>query len=257
MKILFSGTSSGKVSSSRFHSSILISVEEYNLLVDAGDGISRALMAQGINFNSIHGILFTHLHPDHFSGLSALLIQMKMLGRTDSIDIFIYEDLKSVVENFILQSYLLPERMGFEIRYKTFSNDVQFKVTENLSFTARKNSHLAHLENYKSKYLALSFYSASFLFLAGKKKVIYTSDIGSKEDLYLFKEVSSDLFISEATHLPAFAIFEILNQIAADKFYLTHYSDEDVLELNEILSSFPQNLYNKVRLATDGQIIEI
>ena len=73
MKIKFVGTSSGKASLNRFHSSLLLSSENYNLLVDAGDGISRALLVNGINFNSINGIIFTHLHPDHFSGLPALI----------------------------------------------------------------------------------------------------------------------------------------------------------------------------------------
>ncbi|MCU0415336.1 MAG: MBL fold metallo-hydrolase, partial [Ignavibacteriaceae bacterium] len=81
MKITFIGTSSGKVSLTRFHSSLVISSEKYNLLVDAGDGISRAIISNGINFKKINGVLFTHLHPDHFSGLPALIVQMKMMNK--------------------------------------------------------------------------------------------------------------------------------------------------------------------------------
>ncbi|MDZ7623513.1 MAG: hypothetical protein U5J96_03575 [Ignavibacteriaceae bacterium] len=59
MKITFLGTSSGKASLNRYHSALLFTSEKYNLLVDAGDGISRALMSNGITlqlfeWNSFH-----------------------------------------------------------------------------------------------------------------------------------------------------------------------------------------------------------
>jgi ribonuclease BN (tRNA processing enzyme) len=97
---------------------LLFTSEKYNLLIDTGDVISRALITNGINFNSLNGILYTHLHADHFSGLPALIVQMKMMNRNEPLDIFIHESLKTVVEDFLLRSYLLPERMGFEIHTK-------------------------------------------------------------------------------------------------------------------------------------------
>jgi hypothetical protein len=161
------------------------------------------------------------------------------------------------VENFILQTYLLPERLGFEIRYKTFENDVRFVAAKNISILARKNSHLNHLETFKKKYPALNFYSASILFFAEKNKIIYTSDIGLKEDLYLFNDFNTNIFITEVTHLPASALLEDLLNISADKFYFTHYSDGDLVELSEILSSFLHHNNKKVIIAEDGLIVEI
>ena len=72
MVITFIGTGSGEASLKREHSSILISSEKFNLLIDTGDGISKAILKAGIDFNSINGIIFTHLHPDHYSGLAVL-----------------------------------------------------------------------------------------------------------------------------------------------------------------------------------------
>ena len=257
MKITFIGTSSGKASLKRFHSSLLFSVKNYNLLVDAGDGVSRALISGGINFNSIRGILFTHLHPDHFFGLQALIVQMKMMNRNDPLDIFIHESLKAVVEESLLRSYILPDKMEFEIQYKTFTDDNRFDVTENFSFVARKNSHLSNLEKFKEKYPSLSLYSASFLFEEQNKKIIYTSDIDSEEDLLLFREYVPDIFISEAIHISHQAIIEKVIQINPGKVYLTHYSDEDIPKISEILSSLPKTLREKVKLAKEGISFEI
>ena len=257
MKIIFIGTSSGKATLKRNHSSLLFSSEKYNLLVDAGDGISRALFSNGINFNYINGILFTHLHPDHFSGLPALIVQMKMINRTEPLDVFIHDSLRNVVQEFLVKSYLLPERMGFEILYKTFRDNERSVISESFSFLARKNSHLSNLEKFKTKYSSLSLYSASFLFEAGNKKVIYTADIGSQEDLFLFNDVVPDIFISETTHISPATILDNIISLNPGKIYLTHHSDEDILAVSEILATLPAELKEKVELAKDGLSLEI
>jgi ribonuclease Z len=252
VKITFLGTSSGKTSSKRFHSSLLFSFEKYNLLIDAGDGISRALLNCGIKFNSIDGILFTHLHPDHFSGLPALIVQMKMMNRKEPLEIFVHESLVKVVQDFLINSYLLPEKLGFEIHYKTFQDDKWFNITEKFSYKAKKNSHLVDLEKYHNKYPSLSLYSASILFESEGKKIIYTSDIGSEEDLFLFGETVPELFISEVTHISFQALLEKIKSLKADKTYLTHYSDDDIPVLSEIMANLPNTLKEKVILAVDS-----
>ncbi|MCW8824519.1 MAG: MBL fold metallo-hydrolase [Ignavibacteriaceae bacterium] len=252
MKITFLGTSSGKTSLKRYHSSILFSLEKYNLLIDAGDGISRTLINNRINFNSINGILFTHLHPDHFSGLPSLIVQMKMMNRNKPLEIFIHKSLVEVVEYFIIHSYLLPEKMGFEINYKGFNDDERFNITEKFLFIAKKNSHLHNLEKYQNKYSSLSLYCASFLFESDSKKIIYTSDIGAEEDLLLFSEIVPDLFISEVTHISPLILLEKIKSIKPDMTYLTHYADEDIPALSEIMANLPNALKEKVILAVDN-----
>jgi ribonuclease Z len=252
VKITFLGTSSGKSSLKRFHSSLLFYLKKYNLLVDAGDGISRALINYRINCNSINGILFTHLHPDHFSGLPALIVQMKMMKRNEPLEIFIHESLVSVIDDFIIRSYLLPEKMGFEIQYKTFKDNERFHITKKISFLPRKNSHLKDLEKYQNKYPSLSFYSASFLFESEGKKIIYTSDIGSEEDLLLFSEIVPDLFISEVTHISPLTLLEKIKKIKPEMAYLTHYADEDIPALSEIMANLPKALKGKVIIAVDS-----
>ena len=257
MKITFIGTSSGKATLKRNHSSLLFSSEKYNLLVDAGDGISRALMSSGLRFNSLNGILFTHLHPDHFSGLPALIVQMKMINRNKPLDVFIHDSLRNVVEEFLLKSYLLPERIGFEILFKTFRDNERFIISESFSFLARENSHLSNLEKFKNKYPSLSLYSASFLFKIENKKIIYTSDIGLHEDLFLFNDIVPNIFISEITHLSPASILDKIISFNPGKIYLTHYSDEDIPSVSEILASLPSELKGKVKMAKDGLSFDI
>jgi ribonuclease Z len=257
VKIKFIGTSSAQTTLARFHSSLLLSIDNYNLLVDAGDGISRALLFNKINFNKIDGIILTHLHPDHFSGLPALIVQMKIANRKKPLEIFVHQSLKTIIENTLLNSYILPERMRFEIQYRSFAFDEQLTITNNFNLLAKRNSHLSKLEKYTTYYPSLQLHSSSLLFTAADKKIVYTSDIGSSQDLFLFQELIPDVFICESNHLELPIIFEELKKIETGKIYLTHYSDEDLERINEILATLPKAHKKRINIANDGLSVEI
>ena len=257
MKIIFVGTSSGKTSLNQFHSSLLMSGQNYNLLIDAGDGISRALLSRNIGFNSIDGIIFTHLHPDHFDGFPGLIVQMKFIKREKPLDIFIHKSLKYGIEESLLRSYLFPERIKFELNYLTFADDEQKLVADDFSFIARKNSHLDKLQKYSGDHKSISLYSASLSFEVEGKQIIYTSDIGSEEDILLFRDKSSNVFICEANHIEPAKIIEVLGKVEASKIFLIHYSDDDFTKLSEILSTLDTLARNRILFAKDGLSFEI
>ncbi len=113
MKIKFLGTGSGKTSLNRYHSSFLISSSTNSLLVDCGDGISKAILKQNIDFNSFNSILISHFHADHFAGLPSLLTQMKLGGRKNELTIFVHSSEKPFLEDFICHSYLFKRANDF------------------------------------------------------------------------------------------------------------------------------------------------
>ena len=251
-ELVFIGTGSGKVSLNRFHSSFLILTSRYNLLIDAGDGISKALLTGEINFSSIDGILITHLHPDHYTGLAALIVQMKMCERKKHLDIIINTELVNVIQKFILNSYLFPERMGFAIHYKSIINDELFNVNNEISFIPRQNSHLVPVSGLE-KYKLQSFSCSSFLLNIENIKIHYTGDIGSKDDLLLFSDYTIDYLISEVTHIhPNDILNSYPNDALPQKIILTHITDEDVNNLKEFIVNLQVDLKEKYILAFDG-----
>ncbi len=254
MKIIFVGTGSGKTSLKRYHSSLFFTFNGYNLLIDAGDGISRALINANIDFNSINGILFTHLHPDHFSGLSALIVQMKMFNRTSPLEIYIYEKHVQEVKDYLTTCNLLSEKMSFDILYNPFNDNRKFYIRQELKILPRENSHLSELKKY-DKYSNRNFYCASFLFSYGNKNLMYTADIGNKNDLELFRDFKIDILISEITHITISDLIEKLVLIDPPISYLTHITENDEVMLNNFLHNIPERL-GKIELADDCQIIE-
>ena len=187
MEIKFIGTGSGKTSLKRFHSSFIILSQNFNLLVDAGDGISKALLKAKISVDQIDGILFSHLHPDHFSGFAGLIVQMKLISRKNPLMVFVHEKLSDIAQNFLYTSYLFKERMDFEIRYEEFKHEEKVEINEDINFLSKQNSHLDQYVKY-DKEKRLNFICSSFLFELKNKNVVYTGDIGSSNDLYLFED---------------------------------------------------------------------
>ncbi len=249
MKITFIGTGSGKTTLNRFHSSLLISAGGYNLLVDAGDSISRALLYRNVSFNSIGGILISHLHPDHSGGFAALIVQMKMNNRKEPLEIFVHHTLVAALQNLLSASYIFTQRMGFSIHFRGFKFDDEIQISGELKCIAKKNSHLKEYEIYDP---ALSYASASFLFKFMDKIVYYSGDLGTPDDLYLFKDQKADVFITEAVHVSYDSILELASKQKPGKVILTHLDEGYIEGIN------PEGIKNdSIIMAEDGLIVSV
>lgn len=250
LEIRFPGTGSGKTSLTRFHSSLLLSDSDYNLLVDTGDGISRALLQQNIPYNSIGGILISHLHPDHFSGLAGLIVQMKMAERKSKLLIYTHHSLLKTIQNFLKFSYIFIERTEFPLDFFCYDFDENILVSSGLFFIARGNTHL---KKYKHDPF-LSRASSSFLFTYGNKNIYYSGDIGSINDLLLFNDHNIDILITEATHLNIEELAGIYQQLKPEKIILTHLSDDNIDEI-KLKSAAIKNF--RLFIAEDGMTLSV
>jgi ribonuclease Z len=256
LEIKFIGTSSGKVSLHRYHSSFIILSERFNLLVDAGDGISKALLASNIKFDQIDGILFSHLHPDHYSGIGALIVQMKLVNRTKVLRIFIHKDLSSTLKNYIYSSYLFNERMDFEIRYEEFEHNQDVRVSDEINFISRQNSHLDQYLKY-DKQKKLNFICSSFLLKLKNKNVFFTGDMGSPDDLYLFRDCIVQMLICETTHLEMQALMNAVDDLGINEVFLIHFDDETQSDLEVWKNSLSEKIRNIFIVAYDDLSVPI
>jgi ribonuclease BN (tRNA processing enzyme) len=251
LKILFTGTGSGKTSLERYHSSLLISVKGFSLLVDSGDSVSRALLSAGISYNSLNGIVITHLHPDHFSGLASLIIQMKMTGRSEPLSVFVHQMSINSVKDFLSSSYVFSERLGFPLSFIGFEFDTEIMISDELLFIAKRNTHLDKYIQYNPE---LGSASSSLLFKTDDKTVFFSGDLGSEQDLYLFEEYPADLYITEVVHVSIEDVLEMMKKINPGKVILTHLADEAISEIRKKLNEIGGK---RILIAEDGMNLSV
>ena len=254
MEITFIGTGSGKTSLERFHTSLLIREYNHNLLIDCGDGISRALLSAKVHVNSINSILISHTHADHFSGITSLLTQMKIEERTEPLNIFIHSSFSEFLEKFINVSFLFRETIRFELNIIGYLLDEPFKIDRDFEILPKQNSHIQNKDNL-TNYNWLEFVSSSFLIRNNSLNIFYSADIGSKNDLFLFDEFSMDYMITEATHIDFNEIADAANIINPKKCYLVHINDEESLRNN--IAKLTEKDKSKLQLTYDGMNISL
>lgn len=253
--LFFTGTSSGKTSLNRFHSSFLIYTNSGITLFDCGDGISKALLTRNTDITLIDNIIVTHFHADHICGLPSLLTQMKMRGRVIPLTIFTYKNETENLKEFINYTYLFINRLPYEVVISGYERDRSFVSGGEMEIISRPNTHL---NKYKQEDRSgkLSFYCSSFLIRTNNKKIHYTGDIGSSDDLYLFEEENPNIIISEYAHINSADLIDLAHSVRAD-IILTHYHDDAPAALTQQLKNEFPSLKNRIRFAADGDLIEL
>ena len=93
--------------------SAMLEVNGRRLLIDCGEGTQVQIRACGMGFKAIDGILITHFHGDHVSGLPGLLMSMGNQGREAPLLISGPTGLRRVVDSLRVIAPELP----FEIEY--------------------------------------------------------------------------------------------------------------------------------------------
>ena len=79
-------------------SSLYVRVNGRALLIDCGEGSQVGIRRLGWGFRCLDGLLLTHYHGDHCTGLAGLLLSLEKAGRDEPFHIWGPKGLKRVVE---------------------------------------------------------------------------------------------------------------------------------------------------------------
>ncbi len=256
MNIVFIGTSSGRTSLTRFHSSLYFENPNFGLLVDAGDGVSKALLNSGKRYDHINYILFTHHHADHFGGISALVTQMKICGRTLPLEIFTNSGLKNSLVSYLNSCHMFLGDLGFDLKINEVEFDDEISLSEKFSFKLRRNAHVSKKTG-SDDYNNVSFVSSSCMFKIDDRNIFYSSDVGSEKDLETFNDHQIDLLISETTHLPLDAIIDFAERSNIKNIYLTHIDEPDESKIIDWAEAIRTDKNINIQAANDGMTINL
>ena len=97
-------------------SSLYIRVNGRAMLTDCGEGTQVAIRRLGWGFRCLEGLVLTHFHGDHCTGLAGLLLSLEKAGREEPFDIYGPAGLKRVVEGLCV---IVP-KLSFPVRLHEF-----------------------------------------------------------------------------------------------------------------------------------------
>lgn len=101
----------------RFLTSLYVRQDGRALLIDCGEGTQTAIRTASLRFKCIEGILITHFHADHVSGLPGLFLTLGNEGREEPLHLYGPIGLQKVVDALRI---IVPE-LPYEIVIHEFS----------------------------------------------------------------------------------------------------------------------------------------
>lgn len=255
-RIIILGSSSGMPSFSRFCSSFLLETEKRKYLFEAGEGVSFSLLRNKIDFNRINYILISHSHVDHLGGLFLLIQMMHLTQRKAPLEIYLPQEAISGVEDFLRTLYLFKERLSLRLNLHPIKPNFAFK-NEEININAYLNRHLSGNEDVISEYnFTNQMQSFCFVINLEEKKIVYSGDIGSSEDLahIIF---DADLLITECMHLRLEKLLSLITESKVKSAVFTHIPMELEGKEKIILKKACEFDFDNLLIAYDGLVVDI
>ncbi len=97
LKLTILGSSGALPANGRFPSSQYLIIQNRHFLIDCGEGTQSQLMRYSIGIHKINHIFISHLHGDHYLGLTGLVFSMHLQKREADLTIYSFRGLDEIL----------------------------------------------------------------------------------------------------------------------------------------------------------------
>ncbi len=98
MELTILGSNSATPIFNRHPTAQVLSLHNNLYLIDCGEATQMQLMRYKVKMNRISHVFISHLHGDHYLGLTGLLFTMHLNGRTQDLHLFAQQELMDILE---------------------------------------------------------------------------------------------------------------------------------------------------------------
>ncbi len=253
MKLTFLGTASGLPVLNRSHSALLVQQNDESILLDAGEGVSHALLRTDVNLDSITRVYISHTHADHVIGIPMLLQMLYLKERKEPLTIYCPSDRCDWLIRLLEGLFIVSDKwtFPFDVLPLPLSGET---LQKNVELRFYETNHLT-----KVRLLASSRgYGASaygFILREGEVSVVISSDVESINDV---SDVCSDahLLIIECTHVPVDAIFNFVQKKENLRVIITHIPPEIETRITFWEEKSKHEIHSRMIFAHDGLVVD-
>jgi ribonuclease BN (tRNA processing enzyme) len=253
IKLHLLGTGGGLLCAGRNPSAYLLETDEGHILFDCGDGVALNLVNSGYDWRNLLAVVISHTHADHLGGFPLLIQQIYLSRRKNPLYIYGPEEFIEQIYCHLGIYYLFPAAFSFDFKPVSLELGESFIMNEVEIFPVLTK----HLERAKGKIpegCPNRGEAFAFIVKAENKKIFYSADLQSFEDIHKYLEDCHYVLI-ETTHIDIETIFEWAEEHQKIEIIVTHISPGFDVEYFNVLRG--KNGITNINIAKDGNSIDI
>jgi ribonuclease Z len=249
--VVFLGTSAASPSIDRGFSCIAIGRGKESIIMDCGDGATRNILKFGPDVCELSGILITHHHSDHISGLTQLIETMSIKRRELPLTVFGPRGLWEYFSN-VQKITNVASSKKFNLTFEELVPNQRFRIS-NYDVTTFEMDHTLPCLGYRvmSERAIVSF-TGDTQPCRGVSELGRNSSLLIHEATYLRKDLDK---ARSSKHSTPEEGAEAALLAKTDKLILTHINDS--CESPDEIQSEAGNVFKNVQVAFDGLEIEV
>ncbi|SHF97173.1 MBL fold metallo-hydrolase [Vibrio gazogenes] len=194
-------------------------------LIDCGPTVPRALFRRNVGADQIQAIYFTHIHPDHCAGVSALINNWKSFGRREPLTIFCQKEQQSALEFLVSFANWPSSELGFEIHWQEIIDSFQWN---NWTIETADTQH-----EMPNKALAITTDGYKLFYSGDGRPTKQSIQLMRNADL-AFQECASFQSLSDdSSHGDFFGCIELLAITQVKQLGLYHCWEEDLSDIKQ------------------------
>lgn len=114
------GNNSALPAYDRHPTSQVVTLDQFQFLVDCGEGTQMQLARYKVRRSRINHIFISHLHGDHYFGLPGLITSMGLLGRDTDLHLYAPPELEPIIEAMLKAA---DTKFGYTLHFHALSKE--------------------------------------------------------------------------------------------------------------------------------------